>query len=158
MPQKILGSGGSLVVTAMPATADYLTIPNGLTLPVTIPVESWEGTVNSDLQDVSDTASGGWQELIAGFRDLEATLTGWWDATTDAVSLAAILSPGRPITFALLLGAYKVTVSLGVPVGTTTPGAVTGTAFVGTFKITNATKEAIKWEVTIKSTGPVTIS
>lgn len=154
-PYKLIGQDGHLTITELPDTPDFSAV-TGVTFPLVIPVTAWTGDVQSELKNVTDTAAGGWQALIGGIKKGVFTFAGFWDAGQGAVTLATLLAPGRPVEVTLRLGKYKVTGG-GTPT-TAAPYAIAATIVVGSLKFTNDAKEAITFECSGESTGPVVLA
>ena len=164
--QHLIGSGGNILVPEMPVTADFpaVTLPDGVTLPLLQPVTEWSATIASDVQETTDTGTGGWATHIAGVNSWEGSATFYWDAAVTTVTAAVVFSPGRPLSLKLQLGKYKITLPASVttpptpPTFGTTPYAISGYALVTSFAVKNSVKGPVEITVSFKGTGPCVLA
>lgn len=122
---KLIGMGGNVTV----ASANY-------------PVSEWSINVTNDVQDVTDTASGGWIASLEGVSGAEVTFRAWWGSSPSTLST----------TFAI--GAsVAVTLNIG---NQGTPQAVSGNVVISSFTITNNAKTTVEFQCTGKNNGTFT--
>ncbi len=107
----------------------------------TVPVSKWSVAVKSDVQDVTDTNSGGWQENIGGVKSADLTFSAFWD--TSASALSTLFAIGTTLFADLHLGSGMQNVQ--------------GNWIVSDFTITNDAKTPITFECTCKSQGEITV-
>lgn len=119
---KSIGMGGSVTVGG-----------------TSYPVSTWSAAGANDVQDVTDTGSGGWRVRLAGVNDCEINFTAFFGAA--ATSFTATFSPGT-------------TVAASLGVSGTSP-AVTGNFIVSSATITNAATSPVEFQCTALSTGTV---
>jgi predicted secreted protein len=122
---KLTGMGGSITVSA-----------------TAYAVSEWSGTVSNELQDVTDTASGGWVNRIASVSSADITFRAWWGSSVALLS--STFASGTKVTASLAVGNSTVTMSGGF--------------FVESITITNNAKGAVEFQCTAKSDGAVTIA
>ena len=110
------------------------------------PVTEWNGTLENDAQDVTDTGSAGWQALLAGINKADVTFTAFWGSA--AASLAATFGIGTTATLTLNVGAAAYT----------NHATIAGTFIIKSFAIKNAAKNAIEFTCNASSTGAITVT
>ena len=165
--QHLTGSGGHVLVPEMPVTADFpaVTLPDGVTFPLVQPVTEWSATVSNDVQETTDTGTGGWAAHIAGVSSWEGSATFYWDTVVTTMTAAVVFAPGRPLGLKLQLGKYKITLPTSVttpptpPTFSTTGGyALTGYALVTSFAVKTPVKGPVEITVSFKGTGPCVLA
>lgn len=122
---KLIGMGGSVTVSS-----------------TSYPVTEWSANFTNEVQDVTDTGSGGWVARLASVNSCEATFTVYWGAVSG--NLASAFAVGNTVAASLVIGASSQSVS--------------GNFIISSFTIKNAAKEAVTFECTAQSTGAVTIA
>lgn len=120
---KLIGMGGSVSVGA-----------------TAYPVSEWSLNATNDVQDVTDTASQGWTNRIAGVKSAELTFRAWWGSA--AGDLSTVFAIGSVIAATLTIGS--------------TSDIVTGSFVINSFTITNNAKTPVEFQCTAQSDGAVT--
>lgn len=105
------------------------------------PVTEWNIALSNDVQDVTDTGSAGWQELLAGVNSAESTFTAFWGSSAALLSTAFAI--GTTVAIILNIG--------------NTGKSFTGTFLIKTFSLKNNAKTPIEFSCTGGSTGSVTM-
>lgn len=114
---------------------------------VAVHVTEWSIAVNNEVQDVTDTGSAGWQEMIAGINKATINATCFWNLTGTELST----------TFAIGT-IHAATAQVGpTPGGGGTAQTFTGNFIVSDFNVKNNAKTPIEFTVTLQSTGEVTM-
>jgi predicted secreted protein len=121
---KLIGMTGSVQV----ASAVY-------------PVSEWNINVNNDTQDVTDTASGGWYEGLAGINSAETTFTAFWGSAV--ANLSTTFAIGTTVVVTLNIG--------------NSAKFFTGSFIIKTFSVKNNAKTPVEFSCTGVSTGVVTM-
>lgn len=104
-----------------------------------IQVVDWTANFNAEIHDVTNTASGGYADNVAGILEADGTFVGHWDGTVNLFNDPPDLEPGNVVTATLTAGDSGDVFTLSIRVKTVT--------------IENQTRGTVKYTVNWQSKG-----
>lgn len=122
---KLIGMGGSIQISS-----------------ATYPVSGWSINETNEVQDVTDTGSGGWVARIAGVSSAEVTFKAFWGS--GPADLATTFAVGTTGTLTCNVGSGGD--SFDVP------------GIISAFSVTNNCKTPVEFNCTLQSNGAPSFS
>ena len=106
-------------------------------------VLEWSADIEATEIDITNVASGGWDDVMLGNKRMSGSGKAIWDATLNAGA------PPYPLVVPQAVSALKLKISANA-------GELGCAAVISKLNITNATNKAVEYSFDFKSNGAVT--